>query len=334
LLIGITRLGIIQVLERIGFPYIFRHPSHKTNHANIYSDLHGSYQRPTSLSWVTDSFGEFKSEWKHGRFVSTTGTGYDVAECVRAWLSKTGNVGLSICEVLTAEGSCHVGQAKAFFSHVQSMHISQALHSLLVAAEAFAQFTEQTCFWFDLFTLRQCQKGAFVPSQIVSVIGRIGLTLVELDEKATYLTRSFCLFEVFATIQGKAELLCLARNTLGSDNISERWEEMLELPEMIQTLDSTTADCRSKEDQKLVVEYIQNAMGSEHLDDELKKAIMRGADRCRPGVFSIPRNDTKLPQRTYIQLSFSNAEAEWDIAMERLCGKTETGSCTPKTKRW
>jgi len=166
------------------------------------------------------------------------------------------------------------------------------------------------------------------------VIGQIGLTLVELDEEATYLTRSFCLFEVCATVQGKADLLCLARNTLGSDDASERWNEMLRLPEIMQKVDGTKASCRSEEDQKLIAEYIQANIGFEHLDDFVKKAIIRGADRCRPDQFSIPRNDPSLIQRTYATFSFSDEKDEWDDAIERFCVESRTGSCTSKTKRW
>ena len=59
----------------------------------------------------------------------------------------------------------------------------------------------------DYTTLKQCQNDFDLP-RIRWVIKEIGLTLAELDfDLQAYLTRSFCILELFATVEGGARLL-------------------------------------------------------------------------------------------------------------------------------
>ena len=59
----------------------------------------------------------------------------------------------------------------------------------------------------DYTTLKQCQNDFDLP-RVRQVIKEIGLTLAELDfDLQAYLTRSFCILELFATVEGGAKLL-------------------------------------------------------------------------------------------------------------------------------
>ena len=63
------------------------------------------------------------------------------------------------------------------------------------------------CCFADYTTLKQCQNDFDLP-RIRWVIKEIGLTLAELDfDLQAYLTRSFCILELFATVEGGAKLL-------------------------------------------------------------------------------------------------------------------------------
>ena len=59
----------------------------------------------------------------------------------------------------------------------------------------------------DYTTLKQCVNDFDLP-RIRQAIKEIGLTLAELDlDLQAYLTRSFCILELFATVDGGAKLL-------------------------------------------------------------------------------------------------------------------------------
>ena len=59
----------------------------------------------------------------------------------------------------------------------------------------------------DYTTLKQCQNDFDLP-RIRQVIKEINLTIAELDmDLQAYLTRSFCILELFATVEGGAKLL-------------------------------------------------------------------------------------------------------------------------------
>merc|ERR1712232_876149 len=59
------------------------------------------------------------------------GTGYDLAECIRAWLKDNEKTELSVCEVLLAEGSPHVKKPTLFHSHQQRLPIGTTFINML-----------------------------------------------------------------------------------------------------------------------------------------------------------------------------------------------------------
>ena len=72
-----------------------------------------------------------------------------------------------------------------------------------------APLTPPACAAADYTTLKQAKKGGdFDLARVRQLIREIGLTLAELDfDPQAYLTRSFCILELLATVQGDAKLL-------------------------------------------------------------------------------------------------------------------------------
>jgi hypothetical protein len=98
--------------------------------------------------------------------------------------------------------SQHIGTADVFVSHMQKTRLRQFLVFLgggprAVGIPEKAQ-GEALLFWTDYLTVRQCQQD-FDLAAIRRVIKQIGVTLVEMVD-ASYFTRSFCVFETFATM--------------------------------------------------------------------------------------------------------------------------------------
>lgn len=198
LLLGISERGMVQFLERIGFP--------------------GSYTRDEreefpGLGWVTRQYGPGL-------------TGYDLCEAVRAWLRAEDKEQQSVCEVLRSEGSPHIAQANVFYSHVQRFSIGATIYCMGRACRDHAHAlrragrgspkqtglvkTEGLFFWLDYFCLRQCQSDFNIPN-VLSVVKQIGCTLAEIDAHMDYLSRTWCILELISTIMGDAMLLVAVR---------------------------------------------------------------------------------------------------------------------------
>ena len=70
-----------------------------------------------------------------------------------------------------------------------------------------APLTPPACAAADYTTLKQCQRD-FDLARIRQAIREIGLTLAELDmDPQAYLTRSFCIVEIYASVHAGATLL-------------------------------------------------------------------------------------------------------------------------------
>ena len=200
LLLGITRKGIEEFMQRISFP--------------------DSYARPDHMHWVTSQYGAINTS--DGGRIETVG--YDLAEACRAFLEAKGCEHLSVCEFLHGEGNPHVGRASAFYSHSQMFDSELMVYNMqcyemrvLDGGRTYdmselwdspPEPSEMSRWWIDYFVLRQCRNDWDV-AQISTVIRLVGHTVAELDNDFTYLRRSFCLFELFATAQcGTARLEC------------------------------------------------------------------------------------------------------------------------------
>ena len=167
LLLGITRAGIEEVLDRIEFP--------------------AAYERGHELEWLAkEQEGEGDDNTHHQ-------LGYDLCSAIRTWLVQTGNSARSVCEVLQQEGSQHVRTATVFVSHIQRKDCAELWRNLKQACDTFSTHVNtNTSFWVDYFVLRQCQHD-FDPPSIRDAIASIGVTLAEIPRAPDqFLSRSFC----------------------------------------------------------------------------------------------------------------------------------------------
>ena len=223
---------------------------------------------------------------------TSSSTCYDVVQAVKDYLKRTGNEDKSICEVLQARGSPHVGPADVFVSHVQGTHVASMLGTIKDAPVLFGDVCHTgTKYWIDITSLRQCQQNAFVPEEIVGVIKGIKACLVEIDLLSSYLSRIFCIFEVFGAVLNKVPLLCAPKAVMEEVRDSQRWDALLVLSRGVSKLDCATAKSRSEKDTRAISKYIERTVGFKFLNDAVKSGILVGMDRTRPGAPGIKTVD-------------------------------------------
>jgi len=189
-------------------------------------------------------------------------TGYDFAENIKLWLRQNQNEEWSLAEVWLAGKGPGVGMATLFVSHIQAQPLEATLHNV----------PDDVYLWLDYITLRQCQDD-FVPERVSGVIQYLSKahdgTRVVLDEPTlSYLTRSFCIFEVACTKPGK---LCI--------DMSEDTSNMF-LQGAV-SIDAKAATSTSKKHKYLVDGYILGQWGSYRRFNESVSAAFRSAYRSQ-----------------------------------------------------
>jgi len=134
--------------------------------------------------------------------------GYDMTEAIKTKLESSGLASYSVAEVMLALGNPGVHcQATVFVSHVQSEAVEDTFRALKYYAQGTRGPSEPT-FWLDYFILRQC-KSDFVRERIADTIKNIGRTILITEQLGTVpvaVTRTFCVFEVYATLKANNEL--------------------------------------------------------------------------------------------------------------------------------
>ena len=116
-------------------------------------------------------------------------TGYHLVALIREWLAANCAVdeNLSVCEVLQRRGWDGVGLAHCFLSHAQSEHPGETLVGMQKAAtQRSAGKNDAPRVWVDFFSLRQTEKGAFDPLEVVALIERVGWGMLQIDRRWTY----------------------------------------------------------------------------------------------------------------------------------------------------
>jgi len=184
--LGLSLEALARFIKRIDFPCS----------STCLGFRKGSYIRPDDkLAWVTAVYGEEL-------------TGYDFAHAVRIFLKQIEKTHMSALEVLLEEADPNIGDALVFYSHWQRWsidHTAQGMSKALsVCKDQLPRGERGILFWLDYLTIRQCQKD-FNLGTIQACIGGIGCTVAEVTHMA-YLERSFCIFEVYATVDGNASL--------------------------------------------------------------------------------------------------------------------------------
>merc|ERR1712048_880447 len=75
--------------------------------------------------------------------------------------------------------------------------------------------SHQCFFWIDYFSLRQAQAADFNLDAILLLISKIDTLIGQLDygRHLEYLSRSFCIFELYAAISGSTKVLLYCPGT-------------------------------------------------------------------------------------------------------------------------
>ena len=282
--LGITIAGVRDWCREAGFP-LFGNYEGIAGHP---SDAYPSLYRRKEGSWISEpkdaeppGFGHPDRLTDRSPFFGSCNlVGYDLCEHVKTWLRKHARVRdergqplQSVCEVLLERESPHVGRAVAFYSHVQGKWPRRTLECMKVAADTYFRElglsdSAEVTFWLDYFTLRQCQKDFDLP-RVRSVVRSIGATLVELDHTPlNYLSRSFCVFELYCTIHGDAKMLITV--------------DLVRALRMAEELRATPVNCkvaktRDPKDKRTIDKCIESEIGFAGLDELVTDRMTAGA---------------------------------------------------------
>eukprot|EP00929_Paragymnodinium_shiwhaense_P102633 TRINITY_DN65843_c0_g1_i1.p1 TRINITY_DN65843_c0_g1~~TRINITY_DN65843_c0_g1_i1.p1 ORF type:complete len:287 (-),score=16.46 TRINITY_DN65843_c0_g1_i1:82-864(-) len=198
------------------------------------------------LAWVTTLYGERL-------------TGYDFATAIRKEWKDHGLQAFSVCEVL--RGCDGVGLADVFLSHLQLESLQSTLDSM--DGYLFGPDPNIVRFFVDYVSLRQCQSDFSLPG-VMETIETIGTTLMCLHSDAqSYFKRSFCVFEVFATVAGHGRLMAFVKADVGF--VREMHDSMEE------DVDVLKAQTRDPADKQAIDAYIAS-VGAQTVNNEVARA--------------------------------------------------------------
>jgi hypothetical protein len=271
--LGMTLEAHIEALQKIGIL--------DTAETDDLSFEAGYYQRSTSLSWVTEAYGEEL-------------TTYDSVKAAKGYLEAADTPGLSICELMHQQGDPRVGKSDVFFSHIQGFPVVRMLLSLQDAINMYPQLSETSKLWIDCNCLRQAvPAGDFDLDQVRSAIHDTPILLIELDDgripphangpagalDPAYLSRKFCIFEAWAASEDAARENGVQLVVCGpavQDTEHAPWLAATYVDHGATLLDSKSAECRSSHHALAIDRYIANTIGHLALDERVSAAIAAG----------------------------------------------------------
>lgn len=196
-----------------------------------------------------------------------------------------------MCEVLLAEGSAHVSVPHIFWSHMQAKQVPYTVMRMRRAAKLHKvakrhRFDPPLFYWLDYASLRQCKPNDFVVERIRDVIKEVGLTLAEsvlsydyskrcYNKPATtgfpFMERSFCIFEILASIQTNTKVQVTTDSLAHPDNYCEF---LMQHP-----LSSKQATTHNPEEKRMIDDFIYEKMGYEQVDNIVMNLTVQGAFR-------------------------------------------------------
>jgi hypothetical protein len=169
-------------------------------------------QRPDGTfepNWLNATVGEIKPIGTcPGR---ENVVGYDVPEFIRARLKSYGGeyTGMSVCELILqhdrfADLRQFVRPAEVFWSHIQlEGFLAVDKKETTVGYIIRHDETRKKCaYWLDYFSLRQ-NGNDFDPEIIMALIARVGSFVATVPPDFSYLTRCFCILEIFSAVRAQ-----------------------------------------------------------------------------------------------------------------------------------
>jgi hypothetical protein len=247
-----------------------------------------SYSRAQDVKWIDNVHGPIHNvnpENRNWGDVSQI-TGYDMLSVIRQWVKANSYSDLSICEIILKDARFeklrhHVSTATLFYSHLQLKEPLDTFYCMGMAQRTQISklpAKHKQFWWLDYFCLRQCVDD-FKTDQMIVLVRDIGLTVAEIDDKPVlglepleYLRRSFCILELYATIDGGAELVCHLELGHGNDirgNLRER------------PVDSQRATTRNAKHKAQIDDFIADMDGGfGRMDSIVADAILSSAARA------------------------------------------------------
>lgn len=257
-------------------------------------------------------------------------TGYDLADFLRQWLIENEHADKSVCEVIQSDDRfshirCHVGTAKVFWSHLQlerflgggfgssanpRHHSTASLIALAIKSDNF--FSQDDPIWLDYFCLRQCQND-FVPEVVVELIAWIGKMVASLDDSiqfagknfmAEYLSRSFCVLELFAAVKGRVALQCRTNScreaVMPRLMSSKPTESKFYARGWCGPVNVASAKTRDAKDKELIDSFIIEHIGFEEFDRIITAAVI-DADGIQGGMHSSIHHEVEQRARAEME---------------------------------
>jgi hypothetical protein len=278
-----------------------------------------TYQRSKQWQWIRSPLP--KLDTTCGYMDTSPGllhmTGYDLVAFLQDWLVLMNVTDLSVAEViLTDDRFLHlrqyVGLATIFWSHVDSEpvidHAKGTFVRIREARELYAsQLPDRTeqYWWVDYFSLRQGIPNDFDLPAIIQLIQDIGCVVCSLQDPInssvkTYLTRSFCLIEMFSALlgvnsveeeeQGKGkrgaglQLICygnrIHRSVLEAQLAPvcpTKWRGWWPEQRWVGPVNSADAQTSHAQDKECIDQYILDSFGFEKFNHRITNVLLRCA---------------------------------------------------------
>lgn len=119
-------------------------------------------------------------------------------------------------------------------------------------------------------SLRACQQE-FEPGVVLQLVKEIGSVVALVDREFVFVTRTWCIFELYAAVAGGAELICLLEYAGGARYVVQQALEAT-------PVNSKAANSHNLQDKKLIDGYIAELGGFEAFDNAVTDALMRSND--------------------------------------------------------
>lgn len=162
----------------------------------------------------------------------------------------------------------------------------------------------------DYTTLKQCQSDFQMPV-VRKTIGTIGFTMAELDNAPKrYLGRSFCMVEMFETINSGGTL-CIYMNPLRASNVAAELEA--------EPIDARAATTRREDDKRQIDSFIEAMEGGfARLNAEITRAVTESAAT----ILEKQRSATTLYLGKRVGLSVNDMALLGDFLLTDSCAAT------------
>jgi len=186
----------------------------------------------------------------------------------------------SLHDVLQVQMPYAIGPATVFVSHAWKYNFREVMLVLLAYADECKQANKPTCFfYFDLFAHSQHSAPDYPQewwsSTFKSRIGSIGTTLLVLSpwDDPVPLTRSWCLYELWSTMEQKANLVLRLPEAQQAAFKKALIADFNSVMAAMVKIDSERASAFHEKDRVMIAKTIQGSCGFSALNAQVKDQL-------------------------------------------------------------